>query len=213
MKHFYLLISFVLFSSNNFAQKYEPDRIIFKNDEYDYRFHHLEQYFNYYPEKRIVPNKDSTIINRGYIAVYEIYENELFLRDIRVIDTKSEENKYVSVREKFSPSKEERIPLRWVNGVIIIGLGEDDFKNDSLRPINSDNLILEIRRGKVQRELKFGKEQMRVFKNFQWGKYQKTYEYQVLSNKLRQNGLFENEIIQHIFNNVFYYSRKIYLQK
>src|SRR5690606_10361308 len=120
MKHFYLLISFVLFSSNTFAQKYEPDRIIFKNDEYDYRFHHLEQYFNYYPEKRIVPNKDSTIINRGYIAVYEIYENELFLRDIRVIDTKSEENKYVSVREKFSPSKEERIPLRWVNGVIII---------------------------------------------------------------------------------------------
>jgi len=209
MKHFYIFT--LIINLNGFAQKYQPDRVIYNNKEFDYRFHHLEQYFNYYPDKRIVINKDSTIINRGYIALYEIFENEIYLRDIKV--QKKENSEYISVREKFNPSKEERIPLRWVNGVSQIGLGQDDFKRDSLRPINTNNIIFEIQRGKIQRKLELGKEEMRIFKNFQFQKYQNTHEYLLLTYRLRQTELNDDQIKIHIFNNVFYYSKKIFLQK
>jgi len=197
---------------NTKAQKYQPDRILVNNKEYDYRFHHLEQYFNFYPEKRIVQNKDSTIFNRGYIAFYEIFENEIFLRDLKIPE-KKDSITLVSVRDKFSNSTEERIPLRWINGVIQIGIGEDDFKKDSLRPINTNNLVFEIQRGKIKRKIQFGKEEMRVFQNFQWNKFQTTNEYYSLYRKLQNLNYTESEITLHLFNNVFYYSKKIFLQK
>lgn len=208
MKKIYFLFSIITF--NLFGQKYQTDQILINGKEYPYRFHHLEQYFNHYPEKRIVPNKDSTVFNRGYIAFFEIYDNELFLRDLK-IPIKSDS--LVSVREKFSPIKDERIPLRWVNGVIQIGVGKDDFSKDSLRPMNDNNLIFEIQRGKIKRKINFGKEEMRVFKNFQWNKYRTTYEYLVLYNRLAAYGLNPTEIDAHIFENLLYYSKRIYLQK
>lgn len=210
MKQIYF-ISIFLFSQLIQAQVYMPDKIIYNNQEFNYRFHHLEQYFNYYPEKRIIPTKDSTIIHRGYIATYEIFENELFLREIETTNKKN--NQKVSVRDKFSPSKEQRIPLRWVNGVIQIGLGTDDFKKDSIHPMNDSNLIIEINRGKIKRHLYLGKEEMRIFKNFQWNKYKNTHEYLVIYHKLRNKGWNESEINQHIFENILYYSKQIFLQK
>ena len=211
MKHFYFLFLFVI-SFTAFGQKYIPDRIQLNGNEYDYRFHHLEQYFNYYPDKRIVQNKDSTIVNRGYVAFYEIFENELYLRDIKIENAKDSTG-YVSVREKFSPSTEERIPLRWVNGVIQIGLGIDDFKNDSLRPLNENNLIFEIQRGKVNRKVQFNKDEMRIFKNIQWNKFRTTNDYLSIYRKLQNRGLSESEINVHIYNNVLYYSKNIFIRK
>lgn len=211
MKHFYFLFLFAI-ASSVFGQKYIPDRIQINGKEYDYRFHHLEQYFNYYPDKRIVQNKDSTIVNRGYIAFYEILNDELYLRDIKVESSKDSTN-FVSVREKFSPSTEELIPLRWVNGVVQIGLGVDDFKNDSLRPLNDNNLIFEIQRGKIKRKVQFNKDEMRIFKNFQWNKFRTTNEYLLIYRRLQNMGLSESEINVHIYNNVLYFSKRIFLQK
>lgn len=201
-----------MIASSVFGQKYIPDRIQINGKEYDYRFHHLEQYFNYYPDKRIVQNKDSTIVNRGYIAFYEILNDELYLRDIKVESSKDSTN-FVSVREKFSPSTEELIPLRWVNGVVQIGVGVDDFKNDSLRPLNDNNLIFEIQRGKIKRKVQFNKDEMRIFKNFQWNKFRTTNEYLLIYRRLQNMGLSESEINVHIYNNVLYYSKRIFLQK
>ena len=195
-----------------FGQKYIPDRIIWNGNEYDYRFHHLEQYFNYYPDKRIVQNKDSTIVNRGYVALYEIFNDELYLRDIKIqkgVDSIT----MVSVRDKFSSSTEERIPLRWVNGLVQIGLGIDDFKNDTLRPLNDNNIVFEIQRGKIKRNVKFNKDEMRIFKNFQWNKFRTTNDYLLIYNKLQNMGLSETEINVHVYNNVLYYSKSIFLRK
>jgi len=211
MKYFYFLFLLVT-SFAVFGQKYIPDRIIWNGNEYDYRFHHLEQYFNYYPDKRIVQNKDSTIVNRGYVALYEIFNDELYLRDIKIqkgVDSIT----MVSVRDKFSPSTEERIPLRWVNGLVQIGLGIDDFKNDTLRPLNDNNIVFEIQRGKIKRNVKFNKDEMRIFKNFQWNKFRTTNDYLLIYNKLQNMGLSETEINVHVYNNVLYYSKSIFLRK
>lgn len=211
MKNYFVLFLFV-FCFAVYAQRYLPDRMLLNGNEYDYRFHHLEQYFNYYPDKRIVPNKDSTIVNRGYVAFYEIYNDELFLRDIK-IENKQDSTGYVSVREKFSPATEERIPLRWINGVVQIGLGVDDFKNDSLRPLNNNNIVFEIQRGKIKRKVQFNKDEMRIFKNFQWNKFRITNDYLLIYNKLQNMGLSESEINVHIYNNVLYYSKSIFIRK
>lgn len=212
MKNLYIVI-FICTSLLTNAQKYHPDRIRINSKEYDYRQHHLEQYFNYYPEKRIVPNIDTTLVNRGYIATYEIFDDQIFLLDLEIPRTKNDFRQLKSIREKFSTSKSERIPLRWVNGVIHIGIGEDSFKKDSLMPTNTNNLILEIQKGRVVRTENFNKEEIRVFKNFQWNKFYTTREYYVIYNKLKKLGYLEGEITKHIFDNLLYYSKKIHLRK
>src|SRR5690606_22031327 len=91
MKHFYFIILF-LSSLIAVAQDtaYETERTIWNGEEYPYRYHHLEQYFNYYPEKRPVASTDSTIINRNYIAVFEVKENKFYLNDLLVTGNDAE---------------------------------------------------------------------------------------------------------------------------
>jgi len=63
------------------------------------------------------------------------------------------------------------------------------------------------------RKLIYGKDEMRIFKNLQWNKYKTTNEYLVIKYKLQKLGLNDIEIDQHIFNNVLYYSKRIFLVK
>src|SRR5690606_24657368 len=85
MKHFYtVFLFFIAFQVLAQDTKYETERIIWNGVSYPYRYHHLEQYFNYYPEKRPVASVDSTIINRNYVAVFEVQDNKFYLNNLLV---------------------------------------------------------------------------------------------------------------------------------
>jgi hypothetical protein len=58
------------------------DRLIFENKEYYLNVEILADYFREFPEKRPEFKISCTALWRGYIAIFEIKNNELLIKEI-----------------------------------------------------------------------------------------------------------------------------------
>ncbi|WLD22970.1 hypothetical protein NU10_09585 [Flavobacterium dauae] len=212
MKHFYTVI-LIFLSICSFAQKnYEPEQIKWNGSTYPYRYHHLEQYFRYYPNKRPVPNIDTTIINRNYRAVFEVKENKFYLNNI-FIKGKNPKVKDVSVLNELN-EKSEPMFLSWINGLFDIGLGNESFiKNDSLSPVYDNYIVFEVKKGVVGRIEKFSYNEFKLFKDYQYKRFKNTLEYNRLYQHLIYNGMSEFEATSHIYTFILFYSKVNFLKK
>ena len=212
MKHFYTLI--LLFSTLfTWAQKkYEPENIIWNGTTYPYRYHHMEQYFRYYPDKRPVPNIDTTIVNRNYIAAFEMKDKKFFLKNM-YINGRNPKTKDVSVLAELN-KKDEPMFLNWVSGLFDIGLGTEKFiENDSLAPIYDNYIVFEVQKGNIGRTETFTYNQLKLFKDYQYKRFKQSVEYQKLMRRLIYNGMTEGEASLHIYQFILFYSKSNFLKK
>ena len=212
MKHFYTLI--LLFSTLfTWAQKkYEPENIIWNGTTYPYRYHHMEQYFRYYPDKRPVPNIDTTIVNRNYIAAFEVKDKKFFLKNM-YINGRNPKTKDVSVLAELN-KKDEPMFLNWVSGLFDIGLGTEKFiENDSLAPIYDNYIVFEVQKGNIGRTETFTYNQLKLFKDYQYKRFKQSVEYQKLIRRLIYNGMTEGEASLHIYQFILFYSKSNFLKK
>lgn len=212
MKHFYTLI--LLFSMLfTWAQKkYEPENIIWNGTTYPYRYHHMEQYFRYYPDKRPVPNIDTTIVNRNYIAAFEVKDKKFFLKNM-YINGRNPKTKDVSVLAELN-KKDEPMFLNWVSGLFDIGLGTEKFiENDSLAPIYDNYIVFEVQKGNIGRTETFTYNQLKLFKDYQYKRFKQSVEYQKLMRRLIYNGMTEGEASLHIYQFILFYSKSNFLKK
>lgn len=212
MKHFYTII--LLFSTLfTWAQKkYEPENIIWNGTTYPYRYHHMEQYFRYYPDKRPVPNIDTTIVNRNYIAAFEVKDKKFFLKNM-YINGRNPKTKDVSVLAELN-KKDEPMFLNWVSGLFDIGLGTEKFiENDSLAPIYDNYIVFEVQKGNIGRTETFTYNQLKLFKDYQYKRFKQSVEYQKLMRRLIYNGMTEGEASLHIYQFILFYSKSNFLKK
>lgn len=196
------------------AQTYHPDKITIEGISYDYRYHHMEPYFNYYPSKRPVINKDSTIIARGYIAEYALIEQQLYLRDLKVPLNGDYQNLISSTKNIFTNEVID-LKMHWVDGLFDVGLGRPNFaqSKDSLNPIYDSYFIFELKRGLVKSTNIFSYKQYKSFKDYQWERFRYSEEYTKLYNKLLQTTMEPSDIQLHIYNHILFYSKRNFLKK
>lgn len=212
MKQLYFLLAifapFVVIAQKN----YEPEKIIWEGNTYPYRYHHMEQYFNYYPDKRPVPNKDTTIINRNYVAIFEMKERKFYLNDILIKGRNSAEKK-LSVYKELS-RKGDPMFLTWITGLFDIGIGKENFtKTDSITPIYEQYIVFEIKKGTLGRTEHFTYNQLKLFKDYQYKRFKETLDYQRLYRRLRYNGMSESEVSSHVYEFILFYSKSNFLKK
>ncbi|SFO07427.1 hypothetical protein SAMN05421741_11921 [Paenimyroides ummariense] len=158
----------------------------------------LEDYFDEFPEKRPVNNFVSTAMWRGYIAEFEIRDNQLFVlnRDYNLGDLFPNNGKY-----------------DWYSGLIRI----DDFRDEfDLEPINGIFEYLEILDGNfIQRRI-FTYEELQDFKKEQ-------YEYFLLSEEIEtvyefwrknnENGVVNKENLNTIIaENIMTLTKRVYVK-
>jgi len=62
-----------------------PDKIIYKGKEYDLETNPLESYFSRFPHKLPESECWCSGLWRGYVATFEIMDNQLFLKDIEIM--------------------------------------------------------------------------------------------------------------------------------
>lgn len=212
MKHFYLFFLFIGTTCSLAQKKYEPENIIWNGTSYPYRYHHMEQYFRYYPDKRPVPNIDTTIVNRNYIASFEVKDKKFFLNNI-YIDGRNPKTKDVSVLAELN-KKDEPMFLSWVSGLFDIGLGTEKFRpNDSLTPIYDAYIVFEVQKGNIGRTETFTYNQLKLFKEYQYKRFKTTQDYQRLYRRLVYNGMTEFEATSHIYEFILFYSKSNFLRK
>lgn len=144
-----ILISFFSFSKA-FATAQYPDRIIFNNKEYSLFTNPLERYFVKNEDKRPKGGVISTALWRGYVATFEIIENQFYVKDIEIeIRNKtSDGTEWKSVIDEVFPKTEDR-KIDWFNGLLILPYGElINYVHMGYESTYENYIIIEIDKGK-----------------------------------------------------------------
>ncbi len=94
------------------------DRLIYNENEYGLNVELLERYFREFPNKKPESELKETALWRGYIATFEIKDQQLYVREIEIF--KNADLNAKVVKDLFPNNKK----FDWFSGLIRI----DDFR-------------------------------------------------------------------------------------
>ncbi|MDR1251050.1 MAG: hypothetical protein LBK62_02675 [Treponema sp.] len=158
----------------------------------------METYFNKFPEKR--PPMPHTALWRGYVATFEIIQNELWVIDIEkyeseIIDGKYS-SKYVSIINQCLDGKD-RMKVDWFNGLLVLPQGElVDYVHMGYGSTYEYYTLIEIENGNYLREFNLNNEQYTKYRNAQYEIYKRTEEYREIFDQLN-DGTMPEEMLEY----------------
>jgi len=181
-----LLITALAVASSSlvFATLQIPDRIIYNGKKYKLLSNPLESYFEKNPTKRPKDKVDSSALWRGYVATFEIKDNQLYVKDIEIeVGMPTYKNGFhigpwKSVMHEVFP-KQKLVKADWVTELLIMPTGK---VTAGYRTIHEyDDILLEIDQGKMIKMKTFkDAQEFDKFRKKQFQEYRKTDEYKRL---------------------------------
>jgi len=168
---------------NLFATGQIDDTLIYKGSKRYLQTYPLEQYFKKYPNKRPETKSSSTGLWRNYVATYEIRNNQLFLKDIQIMQVNYKSTKlsyiYKSVMNKVFPNNK-NIKAIWFTGLMEVTYGKViDIPNEPYGSVTFENyIIMEINNGDLIKEKHINYKIYDEFKERQFQAFKKTDDYQ-----------------------------------
>jgi hypothetical protein len=196
---FVSLLSFSAMATPQFS-----DRIIYKGTtEYGLISNPLEQYFELFPEKRLKPIEFkhngyveisiSSALHRGYIATFEIIDNQLYVKDIVMPHPGKED--YVSVIHRLFPDSESR-KADWYSGFLLISYGElVRYTHMDYASLYESYKLLEIVNGELIFTESLDTEEYKKFRDRQFEIYKRTDEYNIRKEGL-QGQVYSEEFLK-----------------
>ncbi|ALJ03840.1 hypothetical protein APS56_01145 [Pseudalgibacter alginicilyticus] len=187
-----------ILKAENIVTAQYPDKITFKGTEYNLNSNPLEPYFEKHPDKRPQGGMMSTALWRGYIAFFEIIDEQLFLTDIKieVSDKDSDddyETKWISAFKQVFPNKE-KAKIDWYTGILIIPHGKMvEYVHMGYASTFSKYWLLEIDKGNFNEARKYKNKEFVKFKKRQFEKFEKTEEYKKLYAELKENDEYNDD--------------------
>jgi hypothetical protein len=197
---FLLLFIFQCFFISATPQR--PDIIILNGIEYNIIPPSvMSEYYQDYPRKRPKPS-GATNLYRGYIATYEIKNNELLvndingqrreLEDIRISDFDWINNLYKRARERCS-NLPHKMKADWYSGLLFIA-------QDRLTPFyesrNGYFTVIEIENGNVIKSFVMSNEQCEKYFDARYKIETKSDVFQNVYNRLN-DGIMPDEILEY----------------
>lgn len=187
-----ILLTFA--ASTALATTQIPDKIYFEGDSYNLSNQSpIRFFFRDHPEKKPKEGLWSTNLYRGYVATYEIRNNSLYLKDLRVqLLEDPSEIVWKSVKDKVVPSAEELL-LDSFTGIL-----ELSYSN------NRTFILLEVKQGKITGKRSFTNQQFEAYKDKLFQLFKQTDAYnQKLDQFKKYNSLNQTEIDYFIRQEVF----------
>lgn len=179
-----LLLTIVVFSYiPAFATPQIPDKLIYEGKEYTLTSNYLEPYFERYPDKKPKVDNVTTALWRGYIATFEIENNEFFLKDIQIVKEMPDSAVLIeleSVLHDIFPSQQ-RIKLDWFTGLLEFPYNKK--KNSFLEYENY--YLFEIDKGNIIKKKGFKANEFSKFKKLQFELLEKTGEYEKVVEQVK----------------------------
>jgi hypothetical protein len=159
---------FLLFNSfNTFATVQQKDILIFEGKSYPLQDYFLEDYFIKNPDKRPKSELQSSSLWRGYVAVFEILNGQLYLIDLKIkvrytSTTSKFDSKFISAYKQFQ-SSEKPFKVDWVNNLILIPIGDAKYYETKIGLTYDSYKLLEFKAGKIIFNKKFNLQKYRLF--------------------------------------------------
>ena len=214
-----ILILFFCFNLTVFGTAQTPDKLIYNGKEYRLHSNPMESYFEKFPDKRPKSEVMSTGLWRGYVATFEVKDDQLYLKDIEIeISTKEKNNEYKyswkSVLNEVFPSQE-LIKIDWLTGLLVLPEGKVvNYVHMGYASTYEHYVLLEFENGNLKGEKQFGYEEYEKFKDKQFQAFKKTDEYRKLKEDLKKEDNNSDEFIEdflRIF--VIEYSSKMLVEE
>jgi len=202
-----------LIAQNVLATAQEPDKIIYHEKEYGLYSNPLQSFFEKNPDRLPQNEVRSSALWRGYVATFEVIENELYVKDIQMQyrDTISKVHTFgwKSVLDKVFPNQKER-KLDWFTGVLVIPHGKlVSYVHMGYASTYKKYKLLEMDHGVLHKELNMNHRKYKKFKESQFQLFQKTDEYKKLKDELLKKGDTEEFIDSFLRSYVTKYTNEI----
>lgn len=214
MKSFLTILLTFFLGLTVFATAQYPDKIVYNGIKYDLFSNPLESYFDKSPDKRPTGGIMSTALWRGYVATFEIKDNQLFLKDIeiQISDTTKIESMGLSWKSVFNEvfPNQNYVKIDWLTELLVIPHGK--LVNSIHMGYGSTYkryILLEIDKGDLTKEKQFKYREYKKFKEKQFKAYKQTEEYIKLKSDLQKKGSSDKFIDSFLRSYVTTYTSKI----
>lgn len=165
---------------STYATVQMSDKLIYNGREYRLDNFYLESFFEKYPDKR--PEFRTTALWRGYVATFEIENNQLFVTNIEVErDGKDGRLAMKSIFNEIFPNSK-KVKVEWFSGIF---LGGYDDKPRRYFYEYDNYCLFEIKEGNIIKSKEFNEKEYKIFKKQQAKAFEKTKEYQVCIKNLK----------------------------
>lgn len=208
-----LLFIIGIVKGNNTLTAQAPDKITFKGKEYALNSNPLEPYFEKHPDKRPKNGIMSTSLWRGYIAYFELIDDQLYVVDVKIKVRNKESKKIhysqVSVYAKIFPNTK-RFKVDWYSGILILPYGKlVNYVHMGYGSTYSKYWLLEIEKGNLNEVRKYNYKSFVKFKKRQFDEFKKTEAYKELYNDLKKDDSNSEAFIEDfLMNFVINYTSK-----
>ena len=210
-----LLISFAFLSfasikaDNTFYGNQSGDVVIFNGTEYKNYNYILESYFNKYPNKKPKLQIQSSGLTRGYIGVFEVIDDVLYVTDIKLqvydtTTTQKYDSTFISVYQEVFPNTT-RKKVDWKTGFLELPYGEYFYSH------YANYWVLEIKKGAIIQARDYTTRELNRMKKKQFEAYKETAAYRKLVDcYIQSNWFMRKEIDTHFTmrNNIFFHTKK-----
>ena len=180
------------------------DKLIYCDIEYYLNEEILEFYFREFPEKKPDFEGFMTALWRGYVATFEIKNNELLIKEIDWFSTAKEFDSDDFKNSNFPNNK-----YQWFSGLIRIDNYRGEFDDEN----NEDAIfeLLEINEGNFIKHWKLNYIDFVTFKEIIFEDFKATNEYEKLFGLWRKNNpkLEDEKIDKYIYEGIIRNVRKI----
>lgn len=183
------------------------DKLIFENKEYYLNVELIELFFREFPEKRPEFEVQCTALWRGYVATFEIKNNELLIKEIDWLTNIDFTMK--SFRDEIFPNNK----FEWYSGLIRVDDFRGEFDED---PENGIFEYLQIENGTFIKKMVFDYNELQDFKKEQYEYFLMSDDVELLYDFWRKNnekGIINKENVNKIiYKNIMEYTRKVYVE-
>ncbi|UUV22563.1 hypothetical protein [Paenimyroides aestuarii] len=214
MKIILVILLSVFSFAKVFATAQYPDRIVFNNKEYSLLTNPLEKYFEKNEDKRPKGGVMSTALWRGYVATFEIIENQLYVKDIKIQiwNEKSDDTEWKSVINEVFPKTEDR-KIDWFNGLLTLPYGElINYVHMGYGSTYENYIIIEIEKGKYIKSKDLNFKEYENLKEKQFEAYIKSNEYLERKKELKKDGWKQKDIDGFLRSFVTEYTEKLLIE-
>lgn len=208
-----ILISFFSFAKIS-ATAQSPDKIYYNNKEYALLTNPLEKYFEKNDDKRPKDGIVSSALWRGYVATFEIVEDQLFVKDIqiKIWDETSEKTAWKSVIDEVFPKIEQR-KVGWFNGFLTLPYGKQiNYVHMGYGSTYENYVLIEIEKGKSIKSKELNFKEYENLKEKQFETYKTTEEYLKQKKELKKKRWKEKDIDRFLRSYVVEYTEKLLVE-
>ena len=150
----FILLALINLTVSGTAQM--PNKILYNGEEYHLHSDPMTSYFEKHPNNSPKDGIKSTGLWRGYVATFEIKNNQLYLKDIEILKGSEMTSEGVSkkvwesVLDKVFPNQEE-IKVSWYSGLLTLPYGKVVY-HDIVYPTHENYILLGIENGNLIQE-------------------------------------------------------------